>query len=1006
MTSLGKDLMTKGILPVLAAIAIAGCAGRTAGYPDGESRYAEFAPDGIPFRVADSSWTIDMRGNHRAVVCVEDTSAGAVLARLPWRRPDLQPDSKKVVVTDAGGSEVTDVLVTELTPEAGEVIFRPAAGEGTYYIYYLPYKWQTWYINVSDYLPAEYSADPAWAEKAVSGKEGLPPARVECFESASRFNFWTPMGLTATRAETEALREAAGRDMVVFPEDRAFPIQFSRYLPARWTKVPEASFKGLALRDEYYAWQLGVWAARKDLRNVRISFDGLRNGSSLIPAGEMTCFNLEGTSWDGSRLDFNVDVPKDRVQAMWCGVMIPRDARPGTYHGTAVVSAEGVEPQTISLEIKVSGKVIEDHGDSETWRHSRLRWLNSTIGLDNEPTARFKEMEVSGSRIEATGKSVVIGGNGMVGSAEVNGIGILSSPMRIVVERQDGATVFDAGGAVPQKKAAGLVEWTASGLKDGIGFELEGNMEFDGHLHFNVRMTSDEETPVKDIRLETVYSAAASEYMIGIGFDGGYRPERYSWDWKGPFDSYWTGGARAGMHTEFRGGTYHGPLLFAFNPPPPPFWDNDGKGRILVDGRKGKEATVTASTGPCSIGKVPKEMEFALTLTPATEPDPAKHFTQKYFHAAPQDFDRASEDGANICNIHHGQNLNPYINYPFIVRDSLIAFINHEHAEGRMVKLYYTMRELSAHCEELYAFHSLEHQITAPGEGGGNAWLCEHLVEDYWPAWYTSLDHFRKGDSDPALQMVGYSRYINYFLEGVRWMEQHYDLDGLYMDDLSCDRVTMKRLRKILDKYHEGALIDMHSNTWYSKGPANQYAEFFPYLDRLWFGESFRYDDMTPDQWFVTFSGIPFGQMSEMLQDGGNRFLGMVYGTTARHSWEGVDNRKSPVPMWKFWEKYRIQEARMLGYWDPACPVKTSDPEVKATAYVKDGETIVSIGNFSGRDKTVRLDIDWEALGIDKASASITAPFLKNFQEETTFRPGDPIPVKAKEGWMLLLRQK
>ena len=146
----------------------------------------------------------------------------------------------------------------------------------------------------------------------------------------------------------------------------------------------------------------------------------------------------------------------------------------------------------------------------------------------------------------------------------------------------------------------------------------------------------------------------------------------------------------------------------------------------------------------------------------------------------------------------------------------------------------------------------------------------------------------------------------------------------------------------------------MHSNTWYSKGPANQYAEFFPYLDRLWFGESFRYDDMTPDQWFVTFSGIPFGQMSEMLQDGGNRFLGMVYGTTARHSWEGVDNRKSPVPMWKFWEKYRIQEARMLGYWDPACPVKTSDPEVKATAYVKDGETIVSIGNFSGWTSTGR----------------------------------------------------
>ena len=46
-------------------------------------------------------------------------------------------------------------------------------------------------------------------------------------------------------------------------------------------------------------------------------------------------------------------------------------------------------------------------------------------------------------------------------------------------------------------------------------------------------------------------------------------------------------------------------------------------------------------------------------------------------------------------------------------------------------------------------------------------------------------------------------------------------------------------------------------------------------MDRLWFGESFKYNQMRPDEWLVTFSGIPFGVMSEMLQDGGNRFLGM-----------------------------------------------------------------------------------------------------------------------------------
>ena len=236
-------------------------------------------------------------------------------------------------------------------------------------------------------------------------------------------------------------------------------------------------------------------------------------------------------------------------------------------------------------------------------------------------------------------------------------------------------------------------------------------------------------------------------------------------------------------------------------------------------------------------------------------------------------------------------------------------------------------------------------------------------------------------------------------------MEENYDLDGIYMDDVSFDRTTVKRIRKILDRYHEGALIDLHSNTGYSHGPTNQYTEFFPYMDRLWFGESYRYNQMTPDQWLVTFSGIPFGVMSEMLQDGGNRFLGMVYGTTARHSWTDTKDQKSPVPVWKFWDEFGIKDARMLGYWDPDCPVSTSDPEVKATAYVKDGKTLVSIGNFSDRDKTVRLAVDFKALGIDPGKAKIFAPAVTNFQEETAFKPGQPITIKSKEGWLIIISQ-
>lgn len=69
---------------------------------DGESQYLPFAPDGIPFVVADSMWKADMQGNHRAVVEVKDIKEPkAVQVYLPWRRPDLRPETKKVVVVDA-----------------------------------------------------------------------------------------------------------------------------------------------------------------------------------------------------------------------------------------------------------------------------------------------------------------------------------------------------------------------------------------------------------------------------------------------------------------------------------------------------------------------------------------------------------------------------------------------------------------------------------------------------------------------------------------------------------------------------------------------------------------------------------------------------------------------------------------------------------------------------------------------------------------------------------------
>ena len=275
---------------------------------DGDSQYLPFAPDGIPFVVADSMWKADMQGNHRAVVEVTGAKEQkAVQVYLPWRRPDLRPETKKVVVVDAqSGSEVKNVSVSDFSAESATVTFEPVSGDGIYYVYYLPYKYRKGWNDArygkpwNDYLPPVYEADEAWKSGLTAA---VPKAKVLRFESRSRFDAFTPMGLAATVREMDSLKQVYPMNPVLFPENRAFPIRLANELPVRWVKNgSSAGFEGVALRNEYYTWQVGVWAAHDAVKKVHLEFSDLTNGSSVIPKENMTCFNQEGINWTANLL--------------------------------------------------------------------------------------------------------------------------------------------------------------------------------------------------------------------------------------------------------------------------------------------------------------------------------------------------------------------------------------------------------------------------------------------------------------------------------------------------------------------------------------------------------------------------------------------------------------------------------------------------------------------------------------------------------------------------------
>lgn len=962
-------------------------------------------------------WNADSLGNHRIVVSVS-RPADAVLASLEWRRRDSNPEAKNLIVVDAAtGRRITNVARFTVDRERGEIAFQPVTVPGEYYIYYLPYQTSgSRYYPTVHYPPFESTADPAWLKKhkLTGGKApALPAAGLVQYQAIDAFNSFYPMEIIATGAEKAGLLKAHPHESyLLFTEDRRYPIRMTTDIPYKWVADgPHEAFEGTADKGEYYVFQVGVWAARAAIGKLHVDYSGLTNRATgeQIPASSFTCFNTEGVDVTGTVFEKNCSVAQDRVQPLWIGAQVPVQLSAGRYEGTVTVSADEGESRTIRVALTVTDRVIANHGDNEPWRHSRLRWLNSTLGFDDEVVAPYLPVALKEKKLSILGREVELSDDGFPAAitsyfketlTEIGKEGrpLLASPIRL-----------DAGEGAWEnldfsfvKRKPGLVAWKALNRNDRFLMELEGELESDGNLTYRATLIAREDATVDDIVLRAPLAPGIATYRMGLGERGGYCPENFSWSWgvEKNQDAVWLGDVNAGLQLRLYDNTYERPLNTNFyHQKPlrmPASWCNGGKGGIRWSTTRAG-TSVDAYSGPRELKKGDRlYYYFNLLITPFRPLDTNKHWYNRYYHG--YDFiDKIDDFGATVVNIHHATGINPYINYPFLRPREMKAYIDGAHARHIKVKIYNTVRELSNSCVELFALRSLGGEIFSEGKGGGFSWLQEHLDPDYIGAWFVPQL------KDAAIVNTGVSRWHNYYMEGLDWLVKNVGIDGLYIDDLAFDRMSMKRVRKILNRTNPGALIDLHSANQFNEkdgfaNSANLYLEHFPYLDRLWFGEYFDYN-LPPDFWMVEVSGIPYGVMGEMLWEGGNKWRGMLYGITARNPGYNVDNR----PLWKCWDAFGMHDSEMIGYWVKDNPVRTGKEKTLATIYRHKGKkTLIALATWEEADVPVDLSVNWARLGLDKEKVTLHAPAIENFQPEGRWKPGDTIVVPQGKGLLII----
>ncbi len=825
-------------------------------------------------------------------------------------------------------------------------------------------------------------------------------------------------------------------------------------------------FSGVARPGEFYVFQVVMVPGEETKPlDCRVVFDSLKGADATVLSGENYGNARKGERRQYYSYFEQGQILNDPVKPIWVGLQIPENATSGTYTGQ-ILFRYSIFPSSIdailnngrggdtsihehlNFSIKVEGEPLKESGTAEAWRLARLKWLDSGIGNSNTQVTRpFTPIKVNEKTrsMDILGRRITLNSNGIPAQftsyfsgsntrIQSKGTEAFSKPPTFECVLGGKKVIWKTKEFEFLSQSPTEVRWHAVSGGSNVELDVMGTLEFDGNLRLEMKLLSTSTNdaywikgmPVDDVRFVVSWNKDVAKYAMGLGLQGGLCPEKHDWKWdvSKHQDAIWMGDVNHGAMLRFKDGhNYSRPLINAyydFRPlSMPASW---GGGGIRIEKEK-NAVTLTASSGPkkvTDLGKGEGGLCFDIDwyFTPFKPLDVKQHFTDRYYHAkqgAPlEDTAKLKAGGANIVEIHHNRLCNPYINYPHN-DDSfgrLQDFVKKAHADDMRVNLYYTTRELTQNLPEFFALKSMAGEIILPrkdgvawpvtNRNGPHAWLKQHAGDDIVPAWRENLKFPEYQQKlDLAVITTPDSRWNNFYLEGLDYLIKKAGIDGLYIDDTALDRKSMQRARRILDADgNTGRRVSMHSWNHFNglakwSNSSIAFMELYPYYDGLWHGEGFDCN-ASPEFMLVEMSGIPFGLMSEML-DHPNPWHGMVFGMRTRWPWSG-----DPRNIWKLEDHFGIADSEYIGWWDPACPVKTDNPQIKASVYQKKGKTLIALASWAPAETKVRLLIDWKELGLSGEKTNLRAPLCENFQPARVFADDEEIPVEPGKGWLLI----
>jgi len=604
-----------------------------------------------------ASWETKGHGNHRAVLELKQAEP-VVKGTIPWRRRDANPEQKAILLFNENGERVTNLKVLSLTGDQGELLFE-AAAPGRYYAYYLPYN--PGVSNFDDpgtYFTPKETASTEWLNRAQA-VSAPPVAQLVEIQANGEFHRFDPMEVMPTKAEVAGLAKKAGdKEFLLFPEDRRNSIRMLDGVPFKWVASgPSQTFTGEVQPNEWYPWQIGVWAPEKELKNLKVEISDFKNAAGeVIEKSALTCFNTGGVDARGKDFTAAPSVPKGAVQPLWLMAEIPAKAS-GEYQGTVTITPENAPAQTVAVTLKVKGEPLADHGVSDLWRLSRLRWLNSRIGLEEKVVPPMKPLKRTGNQVELTCTGVEFGPDGLPLQITAGGRKSLTAPVALKFLTAEGNELKFKQETSLTHESEALQERRTTATGEALSYTLASQLNYDGGINYELTVKADKPVALRDMRLEIPVAKEAASYLMGFGQRGGLRGGAVDWKWSDDLWNYlWLGDAMGGLQLKLTGATDNWDQASLKPIGIPEGWSNGKKGGGFVK-EQGGTVMLCAYTGERTL-KAGQELtfKFRLLLTPSKPIEADRSHWQNHYGGGAT---------ANRIHMHHSEMLNPYINYPF-----------------------------------------------------------------------------------------------------------------------------------------------------------------------------------------------------------------------------------------------------------------------------------------------------------------------------------------------------